>query len=457
MEMFIKPEIIESLLQQKAPSAQEVENILTKSLHLERLSSEDVASLLRVTHPDHITRIWDVAGQVKEQIYGKRVVIFAPLYISNLCKNNCAYCAFRADNRGVTRKALSQKEIAAETLALIKTGQKRILLVSGEAYPQDGLDYVLDSVKTVYSVSDGNNRIRRINVNIAPLDEKDFKRLLSADIGTYQLFQETYHPETYAKLHTKGPKSDYQFRLESMDRAFQAGFNDVGIGILFGLYDYRFEVMALMQHIEHMESTYGLGPHTISVPRLEPAEGSNISEKPPWPIDDDTFKTIIAILRLAVPYTGIILSTRETAQMRQDALNLGVSQISAGSKTNPGGYSDEAATEQFSLGDHRPLSEVIADICEKGHIPSFCTGCYRLGRTGIDFMDQAKPGDIKAKCLPNALFTFEEYLQDYGTLETQSLGRILIDKSLEDIPGDQKDKTLKALNKIRSGKRDIFV
>ncbi len=455
--MFIKPEIIDSLLDQKAPLRQEVETILAKSLNLERLSLEDVATLLRVTRPADIARIWDMAGQVKELIYGKRVVIFAPLYISNLCKNNCAYCAFRADNRGVTRKALSQNEIAAETLALLKTGQKRVLLVAGEDYPHDGLDYILDSIKTVYAVSDGNNRIRRINVNIAPLDQKDFKRLLASDIGTYQLFQETYHPETYAQLHTKGPKSDYAFRLNSMDRAIESGFQDVGIGALFGLYDHRFEVLALMQHIEHLESTFGLGPHTLSVPRLEPAEGSSIAENPPFPIDDTTFKTLIAILRLAVPYTGIILSTRETAAIRQDALNLGVSQISAGSKTNPGGYSDDAATEQFSLGDTRPLDEVIADICEKGHIPSFCTGCYRLGRTGTDFMDQAKPGDIKSKCLPNALFTFEEYLQDYAAPSTKAMGRILIDRSMRDIPSALKDKTQKALNKIRGGKRDIYV
>ncbi len=455
--MFIKPEIIESLLNQKAPLRQEIEEIINKSLNLERLSTKDVATLLRVTRASDIARIWEAAGQVKELIYGKRVVIFAPLYISNLCKNNCAYCAFRTDNRGVTRKALTQDEIAAETLALLKTGQKRILLVSGEAYPQDGLDYVLDAIKTIYSMSDRNNHIRRINVNIAPLEQKDFKRLLGADIGTYQLFQETYHPETYTKLHTKGPKSDYLYRLTCMDRAFRAGFQDIGIGVLFGLYDYRFEVLALMQHIEHLEATYGLGPHTLSVPRLEPADGSSIAEKPPFPIDDTMFKTIIAILRLAVPYTGIILSTRETAAMRQDALNLGVSQISAGSKTSPGGYSDPSATEQFSLGDTRTLDDVIADIGEKGHIPSFCTGCYRLGRTGIDFMDQAKPGDIKAKCLPNALFTFEEYLQDYASPATKAMGRVLIDRSMSDIPSANKDKTQKALSKIRDGKRDIYV
>lgn len=454
--MIIRNDDITSALTKKFYDS-DFDAVINKSRNLQRLSLEEVGILLNTTKKEQINQILETAKFVKEQIYGNRLVIFAPLYISNLCSNECLYCAFRCSNHGLVRKALNQKEILQETETLLKTGQKRILLVAGEAYPKEGLDYVLKSIDTVYSARDGKNSIRRLNVNIAPLEVKDFKRLKERNIGTYQLFQETYHEPTYKKMHLKGPKSNYDYRLNAIDRAFEGGFDDIGIGILFGLYDYKYEVLALMSHIEHLETKYGLGPHTISVPRLEPAVGSELATHPPYPVSDENFQKIIAILRISVPYTGIILSTRETASMRRSAFELGISQISAGSKTNPGGYSSETnSLEQFSLGDHRNLDEVIYDVCQHKHIPSFCTACYRLGRTGLDFMEYAKPGDIKKKCSPNAILTFEEYLQDYASPHTKEIGQNLIDRSIQELPEETKPFVIKSLKKIRNGQRDIF-
>lgn len=454
--MIINNEKIQLALDYQ-PKKLELQEILEKSKKLQRLSMQDVAVLLNTTDADGIKEILQTANWVKNEIYGNRLVIFAPLYISNLCNNDCAYCAFRCTNTNISRKALSQEEITKETLALLKTGQKRVLLVAGESYPKEGLDYVLKAIDTVYAARDGKNNIRRLNVNLAPLEVADFKRLKEHDIGTFQLFQETYHEETYMKLHLKGPKRDYNYRLTAIDRAFEAGIDDIGIGVLFGLYDYKYEVLALISHIEHLENKFGLGPHTISVPRLEPAEGSEIASTPPYPVSDDDFKKMIAILRLAVPYTGLILSTRETAETRSEALDYGISQISAGSKTNPGGYSDVDSMEQFSLGDHRNLDEVIYDVCVHGYIPSFCTGCYRSGRTGLDFMEYAKPGDIKKKCSPNAIITFQEYLEDYASPKTKIIGEKTIAKALLALP-DEKilEYTKKSIQKIKDGQRDIF-
>ncbi len=454
--MIINNEKIQLALDYQ-PKKLELQEILEKSKKLQRLSMQDVAVLLNTTDADGIKEILQTANWVKNEIYGNRLVIFAPLYISNLCNNDCAYCAFRCTNTNISRKALSQEEITKETLALLKTGQKRVLLVAGESYPKEGLDYVLKAIDTVYAARDGKNNIRRLNVNLAPLEVADFKRLKEHDIGTFQLFQETYHEETYMKLHLKGPKRDYNYRLTAIDRAFEAGIDDIGIGVLFGLYDYKYEVLALISHIEHLENKFGLGPHTISVPRLEPAEGSEIASTPPYPVSDDDFKKMIAILRLAVPYTGLILSTRETAETRSEALDYGISQISAGSKTNPGGYSDVDSMEQFSLGDHRNLDEVIYDVCTHGYIPSFCTGCYRSGRTGLDFMEYAKPGDIKKKCSPNAIITFQEYLEDYASPKTKIIGEKTIAKALLALP-DEKilEYTKKSIQKIKDGQRDIF-
>jgi 2-iminoacetate synthase len=454
--MIIDNEKIQKTLDYKTDK-KELEDILAKSKDLQRLSLHDVSVLLNTNDKEDIQKIFKAANQLKEKIYGNRLVLFAPLYISNLCTNDCAYCAFRISNKDVKRKALSQEEILKETEALLKTGQKRILLVAGESYPKEGLDYVLKSIDTVYSARDGKNNIRRLNVNLAPLEVDDFKRLKERDIGTYQIFQETYHEKNYAKMHTKGPKSDYNYRLTAIDRAFEAGIDDVGVGILFGLYDYKYEILALLSHIEHLENKFGMGPHTISVPRLEPATGSDIASTPPYPVADDDFKKIIAIMRLAVPYTGLILSTRETPEIRGESFDLGVSQISAGSKTNPGGYTDGDSMTQFSLGDHRSLDEVIYDVCSHGYIPSFCTSCYRLGRTGLDFMEYAKPGDIKKKCLPNALNTFYEYLEDYASQETKAIGKTVLEKGFEDLPTDKvKSFVTKSMQKIKEGQRDIF-
>jgi 2-iminoacetate synthase len=396
---------------------------------------------------------------VKDSIYGKRLVIFAPLYITNYCCNDCTYCAFRTSNRDIVRRSLSQEEIANETQILVKQGHKRILLVTGEAYPGEGISYILDAIKTIYSIKIGNGEIRRINANIAPLDYEEFLQLKASHIGTYQLFQETYHRNTYATVHPRGKKADYDYRITGIDRAMKAEIDDVGIGVLFGLYDWKFEVLAMLQHIHHLEQKFGIGPHTISVPRLEPALGSGISNKPPYAVSDSDFAKLVAILRLAVPYTGIIMSTRETPKVRRDTFALGVSQISAGSRTNPGGYSDspfEGVSSQFQLGDHRTLDEVVRDVAELGYIPSFCTACYRLGRTGMDFMDLAKPGDIKKHCDPNALSTFLEYLTDYGSDKTKEIGEKLIKSHIIAMDKDLSAFVELQLQKVREGKRDIY-
>ncbi|WP_424243956.1 2-iminoacetate synthase [Elusimicrobium posterum] len=458
--MIINDNELEGLLAASSvPSKEEVQRILKKAAQLKGLNKQEALSLLSIEDEASLKQLFDTAKAVKQEIYGNRMVLFAPLYISNLCSNECAYCAFRVSNRGLARRALSQQEIAQEVKELLKQGHKRILLVAGEAYPQGGLGYIFDSIKTTYDTKENGDYVRRVNVNIAPLSAEEFKELSKHKIGTFQLFQETYHKPTYTKMHTAGQKKDYQYRLDAMDRALENGIQDIGIGILFGLYDYKYEVMALLSHIEHLEKTYGVGPHTISVPRIEPAEGSELSNKPPHQLTDTEFKKVIAVLRLTVPYTGIILSTRETADMRRESVELGVSQISAGSKTNPGGYENKNAGAQFSLGDHRSLAEVIKDMVEHGHVPSFCTGCYRRGRVGKDFMDLAKPGLIKHHCLPNAIFTFAEYLHDFAGPALKEKGFALIDKMIEaDINSEElKTQTKNYLKEIADGKRDIYI
>lgn len=435
-----------------------IEEILKKSLELKGLSLDDIPPLLTIKEPELLEELLKTAKEVKEKIYGKRLVLFAPLYISNLCKNECIYCAFRSTNKELKRKALSYNEIKKEVEILVDQGHKRILLVAGESYPDEGLDYILKAVDTIYSVKN-KGEIRRVNVNIAPLTIDDFKRLKSRKIGTYQLFQETYHRETYKKMHIGGLKRDYDFRVTVMDRAMEAGINDVGIGVLFGLFDYRFEVMALLQHSNHLDKEFGAGPHTISVPRIEPASGSKVSEDPPYKVSDIDFLKLIAILRLSVPYTGMILTTRETPEIRRNAFAVGISQISAGSRTNPGGYSssEKFDASQFSLGDHRNLREVIEDITKLGYIPSFCTACYRLGRTGKDFMDLAKPGLIQKHCSPNAIATFAEYLEDYADDEMKTLGYDMIDKHLKELPPNLQKTTMEMVNFVKEGKRDVYI
>jgi 2-iminoacetate synthase len=452
--------ILARLAAQPEPDAVRVREILAKARELHGLDDADVLDLLQVEDPVLLSEVFATSKRVKEDIYGNRIVYFAPLYVSNICGNDCPYCAFRATNPEVVRKALGQDEVRKETEILVAQGHKRILMVSGEAPGKTGLDYVCESIRTVYSVRTPHGNIRRVNVNIAPLDEAGFKRLAGEAIGTYQLFQETYHEPTYKTLHRRGPKADFRWRLEVMDRALAAGLHDVGIGVLFGLHDYRYEVMAMLAHIRHLEHRFGVGPHTISVPRLEPAAGSDLSRHPTSPVSDRDFMKIIAALRLAVPYTGIILSTRESVALRRAALELGVSQISAGSRTNPGGYSaDKApAAAQFELGDTRPLGVVVSDVLEMGHIPSFCTGCYRKGRVGKDFMDLAKPGLIKRHCLPNALLTFAEYLCDFADPELSRKGFAAIGTTLEqDVPGRLREKVRGLIERVRHGERDLYL
>ena len=460
MKSFIDEDEIARILEQnKKPDPVKVRYVLDKAKEMKGLDLEDVAVLSNMSDPMQLFELFEEANHIKEKIYGKRLVIFAPLYISNLCANECSYCAFRAKNKSVVRRSLTQDEIVRETEILIKQGHKRLLVVAGESYPRQGFQYVLDSIASVYQAKVGNGEIRRVNVNVAPLEVAEFKQLHDAKIGTYQIFQETYHHETYSNVHLGGKKRDYDYRVTALHRAMEAGIDDVGIGVLFGLYNFRFELLALMQHIRELERVFGVGPHTISVPRLEPATGSDIASHPPFAVADLDFRKIVAILRLAVPYTGIIMSTRETAQMRRETFALGVSQISAGSRTNPGGYTDslhEDDGSQFCLGDHRPLDEVIRDVAEMGYIPSFCTGCYRLGRTGQDFMDRAKPGDIKNHCGPNAISTFMEYLMDYASYETRLIGEDLIDDIIDSMDEIARERAVNLLEKVKKGKHDMY-
>ncbi len=440
------------------PDAKELDEILLHARELKGISHAEAERLLMVEDDAHLEKIADTARIIKEEIYGKRLVLFAPLYVSNMCNNDCLYCAFKKSNKMIPRRTLTLDEVRREVQLLVQQGHKRILLVSGEGLGMQALDYTVKAMETIYSVKMGKGEIRRINVNIAALPVESYRTLKAARIGTYQLFQETYHGDTYKTMHPSGPKSDYLYHLTAMDRAMEAGIDDVGVGVLFGLADYRFEIMAMLQHIRHLEERFGTGVHTISIPRLEPATGSDVSVHPPHPVDDREFRKIISILRITVPYTGMILSTREDAKMRHEALSLGISQISAGSRTNPGGYSETDSAEQFSLGDHRSLEEVIRDIATMGFIPSFCTGCYRLGRTGKDFMDLAKPGLIKHYCLPNAITSFKEYLVNYATPETQKVGDALIEKMLKEVPeAALRAKTEASLKKIAAGAVDVYV
>lgn len=436
-----------------------VEQILHKALELKGLESQEIAVLLNLEDKNLLNKLFKTAKQVKENIYGKRIVLFAPLYLSNFCCNNCLYCGFRRDNKDIQRKKLTVEEAVHEAEQIINMGHKRILLVAGEDTNQCNLDYIKEIIDKIYEKKIMNGEIRRLNINIAPLKTEEFKRLASFGIGTFQAFQETYHPEVYKKMHPSGPKSNYQWRLEVMDRAIEGGIQDFGMGALFGLCDYRFEVLALIEHSKYLLNKYGVGPHTLSVPRIEPASGSDLSKSPPHAINDEQFKKIVAVLRLAVPYTGMILTTRESAQIRREVIELGISQISAGSKTNPGGYSDEHSTAQFTMADNRPLDEVIRELAQTGFIPSFCTSCYRLGRVGKDFMDLAQVGLIQRFCDPNAVSTFAEYLNDYASAETKKAGFEAIENHINNNIKDEKikAKVKQTLDKIQEGSRDLYV
>ncbi len=389
------------------------------------------------------------------------MVLFAPLYAGNKCCNDCLYCGFRRSNTALHRETLTEEQIRTETRALLEQGHKRILLLTGEA-GEYHLDYTLRALETIYSVTDSKgSSIRRINVELAPMSIDEFRRLKQGRIGTYTCFQETYDRELYAEYHPSGPKADYDYRIEVMDRAMEAGIDDVGIGVLFGLAPYRQEVLSLLLHARHLEERFGCGPHTVSVPRLEPASGAPLTENIPHPVSDEEFKILIAVLRLTLPYTGLILSTRESETLRSELFRYGVSQVSAGSRTSPGGYGEQHAEEhshsQFSLGDHRSLAEVIGDLAANGLVPSFCTGCYRKGRTGADFMDLAKPGLIKKYCLPNGLSSFAEYLHDYAPDELKTQGLELIEAIAAEQPEAIAGMITANSSRVAAGERDLYV
>ena len=442
----------------RGKSREEVLACLKKAGEAQGLEPEEAAALLQVEDPDLRGEVFQAARGVKMKIYGKRLVLFAPLYLSNYCVNNCRYCGFRRDNRSIPRKRLSPEEIRNQVQELENLGHKRLLIECGESSLAD-MDYVEEAIATIYGTKSANGEIRRVNVNIAATTVDHYRRLKAARIGTYQLFQESYHRATYEALH-EGPKRDYERQILALDRAQEAGIDDVGLGVLFGLYDHKFEVLALLYHARHLEETFGVGPHTISVPRFRPAPG--VDFRLSHPVSDEEFKKLVAVLRLSVPYTGMIISTRESAELRAEAFSLGISQASAGSRTSPGGYGAKGGEEgevsaQFQTADHRSPDEVIRSICELGYLPSFCTACYRRGRTGKGFMDMAKPGDIQHLCGPNAVLTFKEYLLDYATEETRQVGEETLAHHLEDIstPG-LKEKTRGRIQEMEKGKRDLY-
>lgn len=438
-----------------------VHDILAKAVEAKGLSLEETARLLQVEDPELNEAVFETARKVKQGIYGNRMVLFAPLYITNECSNRCAYCGFKATNKDLIRRTLSADEIRQEVSVLEDQGHKRLLLVYGE-HPKFGAEWIAETVRNVYdTVSEKSGEIRRVNINCAPLDVEGFRKLHEVGIGTYQCFQETYHSETYAALHPSGHKKDFLWRLHAMHRAMEAGIDDVGMGTLLGLYDYRFDTIALLSHAAELEEKFGVGPHTLSFPRLEPALNSEIAFNPPFPILDAQFKRLVAVLRLSVPYTGLILSTRENNEMRRELLDLGVSQLSAGSRTYPGAYSDpdydRPDVQQFCIGDNRSLEEVISEIVEHGYVPSWCTACYRAGRTGEHFMELAKKGFIQEFCHPNALLTFKEYLLDYAHAATQEKGNSLISHELECFSERRRGAVAGRLDRIDHGERDLYL
>lgn len=462
VEEFIShAEILETLdyAQNNKNNRPLIESIIEEARKCNGLSHRQAAVLLECDEPDLIERIYQLAREIKQRFYGNRIVMFAPLYLSNYCVNGCVYCPYHFKNKTIARKKLSQEEIKQEVIALQDMGHKRLALEAGEDPRNNPIEYILESIKTIYGIHHKNGAIRRVNVNIAATTVENYKKLKDAGIGTYILFQETYHKQNYEALHPTGPKSNYAYHTEAMDRAMQAGIDDVGIGVLFGLNTYKYDFVGLLMHAEHLEATYGVGPHTISVPRICPADDVSLDSFPDS-ISDEIFSKIVAVIRISVPYTGMIISTRESVASRAKVLELGVSQISGGSKTSVGGYAmPEPAEEnsaQFDISDTRTLDDIVAWLLDMGHLPSFCTACYREGRTGDRFMSLVKSGQIANCCAPNALMTLKEYLIDYASKDTYEKGIRLIKEEIEKIPNPKvKEIALRNLYEIENGKRDF--
>ncbi len=460
-EFISHEEVLESLdyAEKNKDNLELVDEILEKARKRQGLSHREASVLLACENPEKIKEMYALAEQIKKDFYGNRIVMFAPLYLSNYCVNGCVYCPYHMQNKCIARKKLTQEEIVKEVTALQDMGHKRLALEAGEHPTMNPIEYILESIKTIYSIKHKNGAIRRVNVNIAATTVENYKKLKEAGIGTYILFQETYHKESYEKLHPTGPKSDYAYHTEAMDRAMQGGIDDVGLGVLFGLELYKYELCALLMHAEHLEAVFGVGPHTISVPRLKRADDID-PDKFDNGIDDETFAKICALIRISVPYTGMIISTRESKEVREKVIRLGVSQISGASKTSVGGYSEpepeDENSEQFDVSDKRTLDEVVRWLMEMGYIPSFCTACYREGRTGDRFMTLLKNGQIGNCCHPNALMTLKEFLMDYASEDTKKIGEELIKAELNNIPKDKVREICKEnLEKIENGIRDF--
>lgn len=461
-EEFISHEEITETLEYAASNKNNrelIRSLIEKARACKGLNHRDAAVLLECDDPELLEEIFTLAREIKQKFYGNRIVMFAPLYLSNYCVNGCVYCPYHAKNKTIARKKLSQEEIRQEVIALQDMGHKRLALEAGEDPIRNPIEYILESIQTIYSIKHKNGAIRRVNVNIAATTVENYRRLHEAGIGTYILFQETYHKENYEKLHPRGPKSNYAYHTEAMDRAMHGGIDDVGIGVLFGLNTYRYDFVGLLMHAEHLEATYGVGPHTISVPRICSADDIDAHDFQNA-ISDKIFQKIVAVIRIAVPYTGMIISTRESQASREKVLELGVSQISGGSKTSVGGYATpeipEENSAQFDVSDTRTLDEIVAWLLKLGYIPSFCTACYREGRTGDRFMSLVKTGQIANCCAPNALMTLQEYLEDYASPETRELGVRMIHEQMEKIPNPAiRRRALENLTAIAQGKRDF--
>ena len=436
-----------------------IDQIIAKARLKKGLSHREASVLLACTLEDKNHEVYELAREIKRDFYGDRIVMFAPLYLSNYCVNGCLYCPYHAKNRHIPRKKLTQDEIRAEVIALQDMGHKRLALEAGEDPVNNPLEYILESIHTIYSIQHKNGAIRRVNVNIAATTVENYRKLKEAGIGTYILFQETYHKESYERLHPTGPKSNYAYHTEAHDRAMEGGIDDVGLGVLFGLELYRYEFAGLLMHAEHLEAVFGVGPHTISVPRVCPADDIDPGEFDNG-ISDEIFEKIVACIRVAVPYTGMIISTRESQKVREKVLELGISQISGGSRTSVGGYAEEEAEDessaQFDVADHRTLDQVVKWLMDLGYVPSFCTACYREGRTGDRFMSLCKAGQIHNCCLPNALMTLKEYLEDYASPETKAAGEKVIAEQLQNIPNLRARAVVEQhLTEIEQGQRDF--